>query len=60
MYYIYTIIKNKDMKIVKINASEIDNHITGLAAAQSKAIMKYNDSYSVTIKSHNTKYVITK
>ena len=48
------------MKIVKINTSEIDNYMTGMAAAQTKAIMKFQDKYSLIIESHNTKYVITK
>ena len=60
MYYIYTIIKDKAMKIVKISTSEIDNHMTGMAAAQTKAIMKYQDKYSLIIESRNTKYIITK
>ena len=47
------------MKTVKIKTSEIDNHMSGFAAARTKSIMKFNDSYSLIIESKKTKFEIT-
>ncbi len=46
------------MKTLNIKTSEINNHMTGFAAAQTKAIMTTTNHYELIIESHNTKYII--
>ena len=52
-------LKNVKMKTIKIKASEIYKHFSGLAAMQAKAVLSTQDSYTLTIESRNLTFEIS-